>query len=78
MIGYHMRYGVARILFAFSILWSNTAEAATPRPNVILIITDDMGFSDIGCYGGEIETPNIDALAKKGVKLSQFYNCGKC
>ncbi|MEM6778780.1 MAG: arylsulfatase [Planctomycetota bacterium] len=48
------------------------------RPNIVLIITDDMGFSDIGCYGGEIDTPNIDALAKRGLKFSQFYNCGKC
>ena len=44
------------------------------RPNIILIMTDDMGFSDIGCYGGEIETPNLDMLAKNGVHFSQFYN----
>ena len=41
-------------------------------------MTDDMGFSDIGCYGGEIDTPNIDALAASGLKFSQFYNCAKC
>jgi len=41
-------------------------------------MTDDMGFSDIGCNGGEIQTPNIDKLADRGIKFSQFYNCGKC
>ncbi|MDF1744329.1 MAG: arylsulfatase [Gimesia sp.] len=50
----------------------------TSRPNIILIMVDDMGFSDIGCYGGEIETPHIDALASGGVKFSQFYNSGRC
>lgn len=48
------------------------------RPNVILIITDDMGYSDIGCYGGEIQTPTLDKLASEGIKFSQFYNGGKC
>ncbi len=51
---------------------------ASEQPNIVLILTDDMGFSDIGCYGGEINTPNIDKLAEGGVKFSQFYNCGKC
>ncbi len=48
------------------------------RPNVLLIMVDDMGFSDIGCYGGEIDTPNIDALAAGGVRFTQFYNTGRC
>ena len=52
--------------------------AGAGRPNIILIMVDDMGFSDIGCYGGEIETPNIDALAAGGVRFSQFYNSGRC
>lgn len=50
----------------------------TPQPNVILIVADDMGFSDIGCYGSEIETPNIDRLARCGVRFSQFYNTARC
>ncbi|MGV3661206.1 MAG: arylsulfatase [Prosthecobacter sp.] len=53
-------------------------QAAPPQPNIILIMSDDMGFSDLGCYGGEIETPNLDKLAKGGVRLSQFYNTGRC
>lgn len=51
---------------------------ADSRPNIVLIMVDDMGFSDLGCYGGEIETPNIDRLAAGGVKFSQFYNSGRC
>lgn len=48
------------------------------KPNVVLIMVDDMGWSDIGCYGGEIPTPNIDRLAKKGLRFKQFYNTGRC
>ena len=49
-----------------------------PPPNVVLILADDLGFSDLGCYGSEIETPNLDRLAAGGLRLSQFYNCGRC
>lgn len=48
------------------------------KPNVILILADDLGFSDIGCYGSEIPTPNLDALAQKGIRFTQAYNCGVC
>ena len=48
------------------------------RPDVLLIVADDMGYSDIGCYGGEIETPHIDRLAAEGVRFSQFYNTARC
>jgi len=51
---------------------------AADKPNIILIMVDDMGFSDIGCYGGEVPTPHLDALAEGGVRLSQFYNTGRC
>ena len=51
---------------------------AVARPNVVVIMTDDMGFSDLGCYGGEIKTPQLDALAKGGIRFSQFYNTAKC
>ncbi len=53
-----------------------TAKENT-RPNIILIMSDDMGYSDIGCYGGVIRTPNLDRLAQEGVKYTQFYNMGR-
>jgi arylsulfatase A-like enzyme len=52
--------------------------AAAEKPNIIVILVDDMGFSDIGCYGSEIPTPNLDALAANGVRFTQFYNTGRC
>ena len=48
------------------------------RPNIVLIMADDMGYSDIGCYGGEIRTPNLDRLAAGGLRFSHFYNCALC
>ena len=51
---------------------------AAERPNVILIMVDDLGFADLGFQGGEIETPNLDGLARGGVRFSQFYNSGRC
>ncbi|MCQ6561416.1 arylsulfatase [Paenibacillus mendelii] len=50
----------------------------TNKQNVILILNDDMGYSDIGCYGGEVETPNLDKLAEGGIRLTQFYNTARC
>jgi len=54
------------------------SAALDSRPNVIVILADDMGFSDVGCYGGEIRTPNIDSLAADGVRFTQFYNMARC
>ena len=54
------------------------ATHAAPRPNILVILVDDMGWSDIGCYGSEIPTPNLDALAKGGLRFTQFYNTGRC
>ncbi|MCE9562902.1 MAG: arylsulfatase [Planctomycetes bacterium] len=51
---------------------------AAEKPNVIVILSDDMGFSDLGCYGGEINTPNLDALAANGLRFTQFYNTARC
>ncbi|MEZ6053151.1 MAG: arylsulfatase [Planctomycetaceae bacterium] len=63
------------VLFvALGCLTANAAE----RPNIVLIMCDDMGWSDIGCYGGEIRTPNIDRLAAEGMRFTQFYNNAKC
>ena len=68
-------------LFAVTVclLGCNTLPAAEQsRPNIILILADDLGYSDLGCYGGEIETPNLDALAEGGLRFSQFYNGARC
>ncbi len=54
------------------------AEGSRHRPNVVLILADDMGFSDLGSYGGEILTPNLDRLAEEGLRFSSFYNCALC
>jgi arylsulfatase len=54
------------------------AAERSARPNILVILSDDMGFSDLGCYGGEIQTPNLDALAQNGVRFTQFYNTARC
>jgi arylsulfatase A-like enzyme len=54
------------------------APAAAPRPNIVVILTDDMGYSDLGCYGSEIATPNLDRLAAGGLRFTQFYNATRC
>ena len=69
--------GVKRILFLLAALCALCVSAAQ-RPNIVLIMADDLGFADIGCYGSEIRTPNLDALAAKGLRFSQFYNTAKC
>ena len=61
-----------------SLLLSANTLAAAPRPNIVVILVDDMGFSDIGCYGGEIRTPNLDKLAGGGVRFTQFHNTARC
>ena len=56
---------------------AGAAEKAA-RPNILLIMADDMGFSDLGCYGSEIATPNLDRLAAGGLRFTQFYNTARC
>jgi arylsulfatase len=51
---------------------------AAGKPNIVLILSDDMGYSDLGCYGGEIRTPNLDALAAGGLRFTRFYNTARC
>jgi arylsulfatase A-like enzyme len=62
------------------LLVASTAVAADPpkKPNVLLLLADDLGFSDLGCYGGEIDTPYLDALAKNGLRFTSFYNTARC
>src|SRR5687768_4032545 len=55
-----------------------TGTPVPPRPNVVVIMADDLGFSDLGCYGSEIATPRLDGLAADGLRFTQFYNTGRC
>jgi len=64
------------VLILLSLPGSRAGAAA--RPNILIILADDVGFSDLGCYGGEIATPNLDALAAGGVRFTQFYNTARC
>jgi len=61
-----------------SCLFGLSLVAAADKPNVIFILADDLGYSDLGCYGGEIQTPNLDGLAKNGLRFTQFYNTARC
>jgi len=75
------RFSIAALLFV--LLFNVYDVAASPpnaaaSPNVVVIIADDLGYSDIGCYGGEISTPNLDALAANGLRFTQFYNTARC
>ncbi|MEZ5963156.1 MAG: arylsulfatase [Planctomycetota bacterium] len=70
---------IARTLASLVLAAASSAQAPSPpRPNIVVVLSDDMGYSDIGCYGGEIETPNLDALAADGLRFTQFYNTGRC
>jgi arylsulfatase len=69
---------VLLMLMTFFACSSKYRDKISTRPNILLILVDDMGYSDIGCYGGEIPTPNIDALAGQGLRMTQFYNAARC
>ncbi|HWQ90825.1 MAG TPA: sulfatase-like hydrolase/transferase, partial [Clostridia bacterium] len=70
-----MKWLIAPVIF---LAWCALGAASNPQPNIVLILSDDMGYSDIGCYGGEIQTPNLDQLAAKGLRFTQFYNTARC
>ncbi|TWU07737.1 sulfatase-like hydrolase/transferase [Stieleria varia] len=70
---------IALAFLCLPLVLSNGVHAADPpKPNVLLILADDLGFSDLGCYGGEINTPNLDSLAENGLRFTQFYNTARC
>ncbi len=69
---------LSALLLALPAGQATAAAPPAPRPNIVLILADDMGFSDAGCYGGEIQTPNLDALARGGLRFTQFYNTARC
>ena len=57
---------------------SKTAKMSSEKPNIIFILSDDVGYSDVGAYGSEIRTPHIDRLADEGIRFANFYNMAKC
>ncbi len=74
-----LRSGVNCALSYFALcLMAPFSHAQPTKPNIIVIMSDDMGYSDIGCYGGEVSTPNLDRLASSGLRYTQFYNTGRC
>ncbi len=73
---YSMTIIMAIILMAVS--YACTRDNVSDRPNIVLILADDMGYSDIGCFGGDIETPNLDKLADEGTMFTHFYNTARC
>nr|MCU0978496.1 sulfatase-like hydrolase/transferase [Pirellulaceae bacterium] len=66
------------ILVLIGLACAGATLNAAQRPNIVVILVDDMGFSDIGCYGSEIPTPNLDQLAANGLRFTQFYNTARC
>ncbi len=73
-----MKNPLPRLIGLAALLVSSLSFADAPKPNVLLIMADDLGFSDLGCYGGEIATPNLDSIAAGGLKFTQFYNTARC
>jgi len=67
-----------KLILAALLLVLGDFSFAADKPNIVVILVDDMGFADLSCYGGEIATPNLDALAKGGLRFTQFYNTGRC
>ena len=68
----------SRIFSTLLLLFVTLELSAQQQPNVLVIVADDLGYSDLGCYGGEINTPHLDALANDGVRMTQMYNMGRC
>jgi arylsulfatase A-like enzyme len=75
-----LRLSISCVALAMAAVVGPTlAAAASPnKPNILMILADDLGYSDLSCYGGEIHTPNLDALAADGLRCTQFYNCARC
>lgn len=81
---HNFRFAPCGLLFLSLLVCSSLAAQSTQstdeaqRPNIVIVMADDMGYSDLGCYGGEIETPHLDRLAAGGVRFTQFYNTARC
>lgn len=68
----------AAVVLLVTLICAGACAAESARPNILVILADDLGFSDLGCYGGEIATPNLDSLAADGLRYTQFYNTARC
>src|SRR5205809_3119665 len=68
---------IALALLSWGVIFDMGFAGDRP-PNILLILADDLGYSDLGCYGGEVRTPNLDALAAGGLRFTQSYNCTRC
>ena len=66
------------IVCSLILILASKVLAAEQKPNILIILADDLGYSDLGCYGGEIETPNLDTIAANGLRFTQFYNTARC
>lgn len=73
-----LQTGLVVLAVSASVAAAPPSKPESPRPNILLILCDDLGYSDLGCYGGEIRTPHLDRLAREGMRFSQFYNCAVC
>jgi arylsulfatase A-like enzyme len=69
---------IAASLFLLMAATESPGQAPPKKPNIVIILADDLGFSDLGCYGGEVQTPNLDKLATDGLRFTQFYNTARC
>ncbi|TLP74397.1 hypothetical protein ES765_16150 [Maribacter sp. ACAM166] len=72
------KHVVLTCCISLAVIGCKNDQLQKKRPNIILIMSDDMGYSDIGCYGGVINTPILDGLAKNGLRFTQFYNTARC
>ncbi|AMV32296.1 Arylsulfatase [Pirellula sp. SH-Sr6A] len=76
---HRVRFVFTALLLLFGLVSGGRhLEANEGRPNVLILFADDLGYSDVGCFGGEIETPNLDRLARNGLRYNQFYNTARC
>ena len=74
---WHVVIQLPLVLLAIT-LCGRPCHSEQPRPNILIVLADDLGYSDLGCYGSEIRTPNLDAMAMRGLRLTQFYNTARC
>lgn len=70
----HQKYLLSATVLLPAVIAAQQAVTAEQRPNIMIIMVDDMGYSDMGCYGGEIQTPHLDSLANTGIRFTQFFN----